>query len=215
MQRGLGTGDRARVTDYLDNVREIERRIQSAEKQAATSPFQTDAPVGVPDQYDDHVDLMFDLMLLAYQGNITRVASFMLGRELTNRTYPQAGVPDPHHAVSHHQNNEATIAKHAKINTHHLMLFGRFLEKMAATPDGDGSLLDHSLMVYGSGMANGNVHSHDPLWLLVVGGANNHRGNRHVKAPKGTALGNALVGVAGRAGVEVAQIGISDGRFEI
>ena len=215
LKGGLGTADRARIADYLENIREIERRIQTAETQAATSVFAPEAPVGVPELYDDHVALMFDLMLIAYQAELTRVATFMLGRELTNRTYPQIGVPDPHHAVSHHQNNAESMVKHAKINTHHLTLFARFLEKMRNTPDGDGSLLDHSMLVYGSGMADGNLHSHNPLWLLIAGGANGLKGNRHIKARTDTPLGNALVGIAGRAGIDVEQIGNSNGRFEL
>jgi Protein of unknown function (DUF1552) len=215
LKGGLGAGDRARITDYLDNIREIERRIQAAETQAATSVAAPEAPVGVPESYDDHVGLMFELMVIAYQSELTRVATFMLGRELTNRTYPQIGVPDPHHAVSHHQNSAESMVKHAKINTHHLTLFARFLERMRDTPDGDGSLLDHSMLVYGSGMADGNLHSHNPLWLLLTGGANGLRGNRHMKAAAGTPLGNALVGIAARAGVEVDQIGHSNGRFDI
>ena len=123
LKGGLGAADRARIADYLDNIREIERRIQTAETQAAVSPFAPEAPVGVPELYDDHVALMFDLMVIAYQAELTRVATFMLGRELTNRTYPQIGVPDPHHAVSHHQNSAESMVKHAKINTHHLTLF--------------------------------------------------------------------------------------------
>ncbi len=215
LKRGLGAADRGRVSDFLDNVREIERRIQTAEAQAAESPFQTNAPVGVPDLYDDHVALMFDLMVIAYQADITRVTSLMFGRELTNRTYPQAGVPDPHHAVSHHQNTAESITKHAKINTHHMMLLAGFLERLKNTPDGDRNLLDRSMIVYGSGMADGNVHSHDPLWLVVAGGANGLTGNRHIKASSGTPLGNALVGMAARAGVEVEAIGNSSGRLEI
>jgi hypothetical protein len=215
LKRRLGAADQVRVGDYLDNVREIERRIQTAETQAQASPFQTAAPIGVPDHYDDHVALMFDLMIVAYQAQLTRVASFMLGRELNNRTYPQAGVPEPHHAVSHHQNTPATIVKHAAINTHHFTLFAKFLEKMRQTPDGDGSLLDHSLITYGSGMADGNVHSHDPIWLVNVGGANGHKGNRHIKAGPSTPLGNGLVGIAARVGVEVERIGDSHGVLEI
>jgi hypothetical protein len=211
LKRRLGVADQARVGDYLDNVREIERRIRSAEAQAEASPVQTAAPVGVPDSYDEHVALMFDLMVVAYQTQITRVASLMFGRELTNRTYPQAGVPEPHHAVSHHQNTAATIVKHATINTHHFTLIAKFLQRLRDTADGDGSLLDHSLIVYGSGMADGNVHSHDPLWLVAMGGANGLRGDRHIKAATGTPLGNALLGVAQRAGVEVASIGNSNG----
>jgi hypothetical protein len=139
----------------------------------------------------------------------------MLGRELTNRTYPQAGVPEPHHAVSHHGNNPAVIEKHAKINTYHMTLMARFLEKLKNTRDGEGSLLDHSMIVYGSGMANGNQHSHNPLWLLLAGGGNGLKGNRHLKAKDQTPLGNVLVGLAARGGVEVDQIGMSNGRFEV
>jgi hypothetical protein len=216
LKRGLGAGDRARVTDYLDNIREIERRIQAAERQvAASTTQQPEAPVGVPDLYDDHVALLFDLMTIAYQADITRVSTLMLGRELTNRTYPQVGVPEPHHAVSHHQNNTETIEKHAKINTYHIALFAKFIAQLRATPDGDGSLFDHSMLVYGSGMANGNVHSHDPLWMLLAGGGNGLVGNRHIKAKDGTPLGNILRGVAARAGVNVDQIGLSDGMIEV
>jgi len=213
---GLGSSDRSRVDDYLQNVREIERRIQSAERQAETAvTAQPAAPVGVPDQYDDHASLLFDLMAIAYQADITRVITLMLGRELSNRTYPQAGVPEPHHAVSHHGNNPAIIDKHARINTYHVTLLARFLEKLRSIPDGDGTLLDHSMAVYGSGMANGNLHSHNPIWLLAAGGANGLTGNRHVKARDQTPLGNALVGLARRAGVDVDRIGMSDGELEI
>jgi hypothetical protein len=176
---------------------------------------QPEAPIGVPEQYDDHASLLLDLMTIAYQADITRVTTLMLGRELSNRTYPQAGVPEPHHAVSHHGNNPATIEKHARINTYHVTLLARFLEKLRATPDGDGTLLDHSMIVYGSGMANGNLHSHNPIWLLAAGGAYGLAGNRHLKARDETPLGNALAGLAGRAGLEVDRIGLGDGRFEI
>jgi hypothetical protein len=216
LTRGLGASDRVRVSDYLDTIREIERRIQAAEHQAASSlTAQPDTPIGVPDQYDDHVALLVDLITLAYQADITRVSTLMLGRELTNRTYPQAGVPEPHHAVSHHGNNPATIEKHARINTHHMTLLARFLDKLRNTSDSEGSLLDHSIVVYGSGMANGNLHSHDPLWLVLAGGGNGLGGNRHIRARDKTPLGNALVGIAARAGVEVDRIGVSDGHLEV
>jgi hypothetical protein len=212
---GLGTADRSRLDDYLDNIREVERRIQAAEHQTATSVPVPEAPVGVPEQYDDHASILFELMTIAFQADLTRVTTLMLGRELSNRTYPQAGVPEPHHAVSHHGNNAAVIDKHARINTYHVTLLARFLEKLRSTHDGDGTLLDHSMIVYGSGMANGNLHSHNPIWLLTIGGANGLDGNRHVKARDQTPLGNALVGLAARAGIDVDRIGISDGRLEI
>jgi len=212
---GLGSSDRSRLNDYLDNVREIERRIQATETQAETAITEPAAPVGVPEQYDDHVSLLLELMTIAYQADITRVVTVMLGRELSNRTYPQAGVPEPHHAVSHHGNNPATIEKHARINTYHVTLLARFLEKLRSTPDGDGTLLDHSMVVYGSGMANGNLHSHNPIWLLVAGGGHGLPGNRHIKASDQTPLGNALAGLAGRAGLDIDVIGLSNGRLEI
>ena len=210
LSRGRGTGDQKRVADYLENVREIERRIQSAEKQAESSIMLPDAPVGVPDDYDEHVALMFDLMTIAYQTDITRVATFMMARELSNRTYPQVGVADPHHSISHHQNNTAIMDKHATVNTHHMTLFAKFLDTLKNTPDGDGSLLDHSMIVYGSGMANGNIHSHDPLWLMTFGGANGKlKGNRHIKVADKTPLGNALLALAEVADVELDKIGQS------
>jgi hypothetical protein len=216
LSKALGASDRARIDDYLDNIREIERRIASAERQAETTlPVSLDAPVGVPEQYDDHVSLLLDLIVIAYQADLTRVATLMLGRELSNRTYPQAGVAEPHHAVSHHGNNPEIMQKHARINTYHVSLFARFLEKLRAIREGEGSLLDHSMIVYGSGMANGNLHSHNPLWLVLAGGANGLKGNRHIKAADRTPLGNALVGIAARANVPVDHMGMSDGHLEI
>ncbi|MEQ1869368.1 MAG: DUF1552 domain-containing protein [Vicinamibacterales bacterium] len=216
LSQGLGADDRHRVNDFLDNVREIERRLQAAERQAQTSVIrQPQTPIGVPELYDDHVALLFDLMALAYQADITRVSTLMFGRELTNRTYPQAGVPEPHHAVSHHQNNPEMIEKHAKINTYHMTLFATLMEKLRQTPDGDGSLLDHTILHYGSGMANGNVHSHNPLWMLMAGGGNGLPGNRHIKAADGTPLGNLLVGIAARAGIGAPRIGLSNGMVEV
>jgi hypothetical protein len=216
LRRGLGVTDSAKVTEYLDNVREIERRIQRAEKQASSSIEIPASPAGVPDSYEEHVGLMFDLMAIAYQADITRVTTFMLARELSPRAYPQIGVPDAHHGISHHQNDPAKIQGHAKINTYHVLLFSRFLEKLRNTPDGDGNLLDHSLFVYGSGMANGNQHTHNPLPLLIAGGAHGAmKGNRHVPAKKDTPLGNALVSIAGKAGIEVEKFGESTGKIDI
>ena len=158
----LGPRDHARLGEYLDDVREIERRIQRAEQQTLelTVP---DAPVGVPDSFEEHVALMFDLLALAYQADLTRVFTFMMAREFSQRTYPQIGVTEPHHTVSHHGNNPERIADHAKVNTYHAGLFAKFLERLRSMPDGDGSLLDHSIIVYGSGMSNGNGHTPYPL----------------------------------------------------
>lgn len=216
LRRGLGARDAARVSEYLENVREIERRIQTAEKQALSSLDVPDAPTGVPENYDEHAALMFDLMAVAFEADITRVSTFMIARELSSRTYPQAGVPEPHHSVSHHQNNPVFLEKLQKINTHHVTLFSQFLEKLRATPDGDGSLLDHSMIMWGSGMANSNTHAHDPLWAVFAGGANGTlAGNRHIKAKQGTPLGNLLMGIATKAGAEIESMGLSEGTLEI
>ena len=217
LSRGLDPRDRARLTDYLDNVREIERRITQAEKKNRESDLAApDTPVGIPDSFEEHAKLMFDLWALAFQGDITRVTTFMMARELSTRTYPQVGVAEGHHPVSHHQNVPEQIEKHAKINTYHVSLFAGFLEKLRNSPDGDGSILDHSMILYGSGMSNGNVHSHDILPAVIVGGAAGRlKGNRHVKAPLMTPLANVLVSLLDKAGVPTDHLGDSNGRIEI
>src|SRR5437763_7726372 len=172
LAKNLGAADKARLIDYLDNVREIERRIGKAEQHNDGSGVAApDTPVGIPDSYEEHVKLLFDLWAIAFQGDITRVTTFMMARELSTRTYPQIGINEGHHPVSHHQNVPEQIEKHAKINTYHVTLFSEFLEKLRKTPDGDGNMLDHSMIFYGSGMSNGNVHSHDILPALIAGGA--------------------------------------------
>jgi len=217
LSRSLDARDKARLHDYLDNVREIERRIAQAQKNSQESHLATpDTPVGVPDSYEEHVKLLFDLWALAFQGDITRVTSFMMARELSTRTYPQVGVPEGHHPVSHHQNVPEQIEKHVKINTYHVGLFAAFLEKLRQTQDGDGNLLDHSMILYGSGMSNGNVHSHDILPVLIAGGAAGRlKGNQHVKVPLATPFSNLLVAVLGKAGVEAERLGDSTGRVAI
>jgi hypothetical protein len=217
LSRGLDPRDRARLRDYLDNVREIERRIAQAEKKNRESDLAApDTPVGIPDSFEEHAKLMFDLWALAFQGDITRVTTFMMARELSTRTYPQVGVAEGHHPVSHHQNVPEQIEKHAKINTYHVSLFAGFLEKLSNSRDGDGSILDHSMILYGSGMSNGNVHSHDILPAVIVGGAAGRlRGNRHVKAPLMTPLANVLVSLLDKAGVPTDHLGDSSGRVEI
>ena len=186
LQRGLGPRDRAKLTEYLDNVREIERRIQQAEKQRTETLLETPpTPIGVPESWDEHARVMFELMALAYQGNLTRVVSFMLARELSTLSYPQIGVADGHHPVSHNNGVPEQVAKKAKIDSYHLSLFARFLDRLRATPDGDGNLLDHSLFLYGSGMSNGNLHSHDNLPILAGrrrGGAAQRRSASQVQA---------------------------------
>jgi hypothetical protein len=213
LKRSLGVQDGQRVTEYLDHVREIERRIQRTEAQNSTQ-VSVDAPVGVPELFGDHVNLMFDLLAVAYQTEMTRVFTFMMAREASFKTYPEIGVTEPHHPISHHGNKPEVIAQVAKINIHHMQLFARFLEKLRATPDGDGSLLDHSLIFYGSGMGNGNAHGSDPLPLVAVGGGVG-KGHRHIQAAPHTPLGNLWVSVVGTFGAEMTSFGDSTGRVEI
>jgi hypothetical protein len=212
LQQGLGVRDRARVSDYLDNIREIERRLERAEAHAA-GDVTFDAPVGVPDSFEEHVGLMFDLLALAYQADVTRVFTFMLSRELSQRTYPQIGVTEQHHSVSHHGNDAQKIAQNVKVNTYHATLFARFLDKLRATPDGDGTLLDHSLIIYGGGMGNPNPHASDPLPVAAIGGAVG-KGHRHIQLPTRTPVGNLWLSIANRYGSDLTTFGDSNGRVD-
>jgi Protein of unknown function (DUF1552) len=216
VQAGIGSRDRARLSQYLDHVREIERRIQRAEQQAATIPDVPNAPVGVPESFEEHVKLLFDLLFVAYQADLTRVFTFMLGRELSQRTYLNIGVTEPHHSISHHGNRPAAIEMHAKVNTYHLTLFSQFVERLKSTEDGDGSLLDHSLLLYGSGMGNGNVHSADLLpKLLVGGGAGTVKGNRHIVADTLTPNADLLISITETYGIELERFGGNKGRISL
>jgi hypothetical protein len=217
LKQELGGADRVRIDDYLENLREVERRIGKLEQTATDTRLQVpDAPTDIPELYEDHVGLMFDLQHLAFQTDATRVTTFMMSRELNNRTYPQIGVPGQHHAISHHGYKAEQEAQHARINTYHVMLFARFVEKLKSTPDGDGSLLDHTLLLYGSGMGDGNVHSKDPISSLLVGGAGGKlTGGRHVQMPKSTPHANLLLTVLGVAGIELAAIGNSTGTIPL
>jgi hypothetical protein len=216
LQQSLGSADRARVSEYLDSVREIERRIQKAEANARDNPLpDLDRPVGVPAVYADHARLMFDLQLLAFQGDITRVITFQLARETSNRTYPEIGVPEPHHPLTHHGNDPEKIAKVAKINQFHVSLFAEYLAKLKATPEGDGSLLDHSLILYGSGMGNPNVHDHQNLPILVAGGAAGRmRGGRHVRVENPTPLANLHLTLLNKVGVQLDSFADSQGEMD-
>jgi hypothetical protein len=212
LQKGLGSRDRTRMNEYLENIREIERRLQIAEKQAGAQVAVPNAPVGVPDSYEEHVALMYDMLALAYQADMTRVFTFMMARELSQRSYPQVGVADPHHATSHHQDNPEKLAKLVKIQNYHLTLFTRFLDKLQATPDGDGRLLDHTTLLYGSCMSNSNLHNHNPLpTLLAGGGAGRLKGGRHLKYPENTPMSNLLLTVLNKVGVPADKIGDSTG----
>src|SRR5689334_21799656 len=212
----LGPAVRTRLNQYLESVREVERRIQKSEQDAADNPLpDLDRPVGVPAAYADHARLMFDLQVLAMQGDVTRVTTFQLARETSNRTYPEIGVPDPHHPLSHHGNDPAKIARIAKINAFHVSLFAEFLGKLAKTKDGNGSLLDHSLYLYGSGMGNPNVHDHANLPILVAGGAaGGMAGGRHVRYATPTPLANLHLTLLDKVGVRLDSFADSRGKVD-
>jgi hypothetical protein len=213
LQLTLGASDRQTMSQYLDNVREIERRIQRAERSQGDEALALpERPAGVPFNFEEHIRLMYDLLAMSYQANITRVASFMVAREISNRTYPQVGVPDGHHAISHHQNRAEKMEKNVRIQTYQTSLFAHFLEKLRSTPDGDGSLLDHSVILYGSNMSNSNAHDHFPLPNLVIGGASGRlKGGRHLRYPDHTPMANLLVSVLDKVGVRQETIGDSTG----
>jgi hypothetical protein len=213
LQLQLGPSDRQMMSQYLENVREIERRITRAERGAGDADLLLPArPAGVPFDYEEHVRLMYDLMVLAYQADITRVITFMVSREVSNRTYPQVGVTDGHHATSHHQNRAEKIEKNVRIQTYNVGEFGRLVGKLRDTPDGDGSLLDHVVVLYGSNMSNSNAHDHFPLPNLVVGGAAGRmKGGRHLKYPDHTPMTNLLVSMLDKVGVRQEVLGDSTG----
>ena len=216
LKRELGPGDREKVSQYLDSVREVERRIQLSEAQSQDLEFpDLDRPLGVPAAFADHARLMFDLQLLAMQADVTRVTTFQLARETSNRTYPEIGVPDPHHPLSHHGNDPAKIARLAKINQFHVSLFAEFLQKLKATKEGGGSLLDHSLFLYGSGIGNPNLHDHSNLPILVAGGAaGGMQGGRHINFDQPTPLANLHLTLLNKVGVPVNAFGDSTGVVE-
>ena len=213
LQLRLGPSDRQTMNQYLENVREIERRIQRAEKsQGDESLVLPSRPAGVPFDSEEHVRLMYDLMAVAYQANITRVITFMVSREVSNRTYPQVNVNDGHHAISHHQNRADKMEKNVRIQTFNVGMFAAFVEKLKNTPDGDGSLLDHIVLLYGSNMSNSNAHDHFPLPNLVLGGAAGRlTGGRHLRYADHTPMTNLLVTVLDKAGVKQETLGDSTG----
>jgi Protein of unknown function (DUF1552) len=214
LERDLGPGDRARLSEYLDCVREIERRIQRVETQNSAEITKIDAPMGIPEAFEDHAALMFDLLAVAYQADITRVFTFMMSREASQRTYPQIDVDQPHHTLSHHGNDPEKMRLNAKINVYHAEQFAKFVGKLRATPDGDGTLLDHSLVFYGAGMGNGNAHATDPLPLVAVGGGVG-KGHRHILPAPRTPVGNLWVDIADKFGAPIPSLGESTGRLEL
>jgi hypothetical protein len=212
----VGVPDRVRLDQYLDSVRRVEREIQRAEQSVAENKTpDLDRPVGVPAAFADHAKLMFDLQILAFQADITRVIAFQLTREQSNRTYPEIGVSDPHHPTSHHGNDPYKVAQIAKINTYHVSLFSEFLQRMKATPDGNGSLLDHSIYLYGSGMGNPSLHDHENLPILVAGGAaTGLKGGQHIRYEKGMNLSNLHLTLLDRVGIHLDSFVDSTGKVE-
>ncbi len=213
LQKKLGPSDRSKVSQYLETVREVERRIQKAEAATADSHLpDLDRPVGVPAAYADHAKLMFDLQVLALQGDVTRVVTFQLARETSTRTYPEIGVSDPHHPLTHNGGDAEKMSRVAKINAFHVSLFAYFLQKLKSTPDGDGTLLDHSMYLYGSGMGNPDKHDHVNLPILVAGGG--MTGGRHIKYAQPTPLANLHLTLLDKAGVRLDTFADSKGKIQ-
>lgn len=215
LQRGLGPQDRRKIAQYLDAVRDVERRIRRAEEQSVEALPLVEQPAGVPAAFDEYMRLMFEMQRLAWQTDLTRVATFMVGREISGRTYNEIGIPEAHHPLSHHLDDPAKIATMAKINTYHVSLFAEFVDTLRATPDGDGSLLDHALLLYGAGMSNSNAHAALDLPIMLVGGAaGGVAGGRHLTYRRDTPMANLLVAVMDALGAPVEQVGRSTGRLD-
>jgi hypothetical protein len=215
LQRKLGPADNRKVDDYLESLRDVERRIRKAEEQSTKEVPDVARPAGIPDGFEEHVRLLYDLQLLAFQSDLTRVITFMYGREQTGRPYPQIGIPEPHHSVTHHQNDPAKMEKCARIQRYHVALFAEYLEKLRATPDGEGSMLDHVILLYGAGLSNSDRHTHGPLpTLLVGGGAGTLKGGRHIVYPEHTPLTNLQLTLLNKLGVPGEKLGDSSGQFK-
>jgi len=215
LQGRLGPGDKQKIDQYLDGIRAVEIRIGKAESGADQELPEMTKPMGIPATYEAHAKLMFDLQVLALQTDLTRVATFMMSREVSPRSYPEIGVSDPHHGLSHHGNNPEKRALLAKVNTFHVQLLAHYLDRLAATPDGDGTLLDHITVLYGCGISNGNEHLHTDLPILLAGGGSGHlRGGRHVRVKTDTPLTNLQLTLLDKFGVPVDTLGDSTGRLE-
>ena len=216
LETGLGARDRVRLDQYLDHVREIEARIQRAEKQATTEVLVPSAPIGIPDSWAEHASTLFDLMAVAWEADLTRVFSFMLNREASQLVFPELDFNEPWHHVSHHGNEPEKLAMLVKLNIYQIGIFGKFLDRLRTTPDGDGSLLDHSVVLWGSGMSDSNAHSPLDLPYLQVGSAGGlFKGDRHLVARKGTELADVMLTVAQRFGAEIDHFGVSTNAFEL
>lgn len=213
--KSLGTGDRSKLTQYLDAIRDVERRIQKAEARHVTELPLFERPLGIPSSYDEHSRLMFDLQVLAFQSDITRVTTMMLARETSQRPYPEVGISDGHHGLSHHGGDADKIQRVTKINVFHAKQFAYFLEKMTSTADGDGSLLDNSVIMYGCGISDSNSHLHSDLPILVAGGTGSQiKGGRHIRMPEGTPLTNLQLTLVGKLGIQMERFGDSNGHVE-
>ena len=214
--QAVGSGDRAKLDEYFEAIRDVERRIQNAERQSNTELPVVDQPAGIPVTFEEHAKLMYDLYALAYQCDMTRVVTFMIAHEFSGRTYPEIGVPDAHHPISHHQGDPARLAKLAKINHYHITLFASFLKKLQSTPDGDGSLLDHAMIVYGAGMSDSDAHDPKNLPILLAGGgAGRLKGGSHVRFPKDTPLANLHLTLLDKLGIHVDKLGDSGGELSV
>lgn len=216
LQKELPADDRVKLTGYLDDVREIERRIQKAQNQIPAGMALPEAPVGVPESFDEHFKIMYDLQVLAFRAEITRIATMMYARDTSGAVYPQSGVREGFHVASHHSNNRANMDRFALINRYHVEMLAYFLDKLKTTPDGDGTLLDHSMVLYGSSMSNGNQHDHDPLPVILAGGASGQlKGGRHLHYAKHTPMSNLLLSMLDKLGIDQSTHGDSRGKLEI
>ncbi len=214
LQQKLGPSDNTKLTDYLESLRDVERRIQKAEEQSDRRGPEVEQPSGIPDGFEPHVQLLYDLQVLAYQSDLTRVITFMYGREQTGRPYPQIGIPEPHHPLTHHQNDPSKMEKCTAIQLYHVALFASYVEKLRATPDGDGSLLDHVMLLFGGGISNSDRHTHGPLPTLLAGGGSGAlKGGRHLVYPEDTPLTNLQLTLLDKMGVAVEKLGDSTGQF--
>jgi hypothetical protein len=216
MRRRLGASDNVILDEYLSNIRDVEHQLDRMDARAAAVPENAVAPLGIPDNIDDHLTVTYDLLLLAFQADMSRVFTFMVGHEGSGRSYAHIGIPEPHHPVSHHGDTPDGIAKYAKLTTYHVAKLAEFVGKLQETQDGDGTLLDRSLIYFGSGMGNGNAHDRNNPPVLMMGGANGKlKGNRHIAVEKKEPTSNLLLTMAEMAGANVDQIGVSNGRLSL
>jgi hypothetical protein len=214
LERTLGPADRAVLDEYLGTVREIERRVQKLSSRDISAVKLPDAPSGIPSNFDEHMQIMFDMLALAFQANLTRVASFMLAAEVSNQPYNFIGISDAFHPLSHHQNNAQKLDRLAKVQTYHTQVFAKFVKKLADMPDGEGSMLDNSILLFGSNMSNSNLHDHFPLPTAIVGGgAGKVKGNQHLRYPDRTPIANMHVALLNRVGISTEKFGDSTGQF--